>query len=399
MGKNFKAARPEIVEDILFQPPWEMMQQALATKQAGFDAVAGMPETLLDKLKIDYDPALDSAEAAKLRAQFEQKGAALVDEVYKDPMNYNKSLGKIRSLSREIQEGMLTGDIAKLAQRKADREEYQKMLNTFAGKEGYEPELVRRLSMIADASSQRDPGAQLGPYRKDIVPTKLDSQMDIIKKYMEGAVPTNTVSAWDIETFEKIQRGESVTKGFSPAFLDNVIYFMQQDPEIRAGLEQRAMVGLPGYEAERNFNPDGSYKLSTATKDKNGNLVGEGQNYFSNMRLMLHNLKGNIETKTTNYQPLSKEAELIGKQSFERRAGIFNGVVFEERGFLKTLTGKNADEFYQRSSKVNNSLINSRALLEQMFFDQYQVKNETELSGNIKALSELEALRSGDASS
>lgn len=115
MGRFYQTAKPEFLEDIIYQPPWELIKEALGTQQQDYDLALAKANLLGD---VDFKYIEDPVEREKARAKQEYY-ANRADEITKglqtgDANNWRSQLGEISKLQKEVTTDYKTGDIYKM---------------------------------------------------------------------------------------------------------------------------------------------------------------------------------------------------------------------------------------------------------------------------------------------
>lgn len=144
MGRFYKTAVPEFVDNFIYQPPWELMMATLQKKEDGIKNQLNEMEFLknLPIDYIDYDKDLALSEKEKISAQVDD----IASNFQKDLLNPNNK-HEIQKLKRELQKSTTNGTIYNLqknaeiyrkfeAMRNAlpdpnDREAYTKMFENY----------------------------------------------------------------------------------------------------------------------------------------------------------------------------------------------------------------------------------------------------------------------------
>lgn len=119
MGRFYQTAQPQFVEDIMFQPPWQLAAKALETKQKGYDNALESTELVRNLLDVEH-LNFDKDKVKEIKNKYNTKVDDIVDQISKDPNNYNKMLPAIKKLSREIGSDRQEGDISSITRRATD---------------------------------------------------------------------------------------------------------------------------------------------------------------------------------------------------------------------------------------------------------------------------------------
>ena len=132
MARNYKTATPEFVQDIMYQPPWKLMQEVLQTKQAGYDTALQSTELFKNMLNINH-LGFEDEKSNEIKEYWDSKVTDVVNQLKQNPNDYSKTMPVIRDLARELDTDRKTGNIAKIEGRHAawnkwmkDNEDIQK---------------------------------------------------------------------------------------------------------------------------------------------------------------------------------------------------------------------------------------------------------------------------------
>ena len=114
MGRFFQTAPTQFVEDYIYQPPWELIQQAAAQKQKVYDTAIATAK-LFDNLQIDHLQGEDDVYNVKEKQRYYAENAAnIAKAIQNDPSKARQYMNNIEALSKELQKDMTTGDISKI---------------------------------------------------------------------------------------------------------------------------------------------------------------------------------------------------------------------------------------------------------------------------------------------
>ena len=114
MGRFFQTAPTQFVEDYIYQPPWELMQQAAAKEQQIYDAAVASTK-IFDNLQIDHLQGEDDVYNVKEKQRYYAENAAnIAKAIQNDPSKARQYMNNIEALSKELQKDMTTGDISKI---------------------------------------------------------------------------------------------------------------------------------------------------------------------------------------------------------------------------------------------------------------------------------------------
>lgn len=133
MGRFFNVASPEFVDDIIYQPPWELMKEAINTH----DTRIGEQEQVLE----DSDGLLaelnnlqgDNPEVNKAIQGYRDGIQELTGNLQGDYANYQKQIPNINNLKRKLQQDMDNGLLGRAQEAFNDREAEVKRLDGLKG--------------------------------------------------------------------------------------------------------------------------------------------------------------------------------------------------------------------------------------------------------------------------
>ena len=129
MGRFYQTAKPEFVDNFIYQPPWELMMATLQKKEEGIKNQLNEMEFLksfpIDY--IDYDKDLALAEKEKISAQIDN----IASNFQKDLLNPNNKY-EIQKLKRELQKSATNGTIYNLQKNAESYRKFEAMRNTLS---------------------------------------------------------------------------------------------------------------------------------------------------------------------------------------------------------------------------------------------------------------------------
>ena len=114
MGRSFQTTPTQFIENYIYQPPWELMQQAAAKEQQIYDAAVASTK-IFDNLQIDHLQGEDDVYNVKEKQRYYAENAAnIAKAIQNDPSKARQYMNNIEALSKELQKDMTTGDISKI---------------------------------------------------------------------------------------------------------------------------------------------------------------------------------------------------------------------------------------------------------------------------------------------
>lgn len=143
MGRFYKTAQPDFIDNFIYQPPWQLMNQVMATKQQDYNNAMQSTDLIRNMLDIKH-LSFEDNRAKELKEYYNGKIDELTTQLAKNPNEYNKVMPVIKNLARELDTDRKEGNISKIEGRynwlqqkqkdnaevlKADPEAYNRMLN------------------------------------------------------------------------------------------------------------------------------------------------------------------------------------------------------------------------------------------------------------------------------
>lgn len=248
MGRFFQTAPTQFVENYIYQPPWELMQQAASQKQKIYDAAIASTK-LFDNIPIDHLQGEDDVYNVKEKQRYYAESAAnIAKAIQNDPARAQQYLNNIDSLQKELQKDMTSGDLSKIigsAQAYKKWQEDNKKLKEedpsryTAAERTYLNDYIRA---GGNSISQKFKGDLV---TKDVDWEKINSAAEKIKA---NEWSQQSAGAGGGYIYKNKKTGEVVTEDR----IKGVIYGqLLSDPSNIAALKQSELYGLGKY-----FNPD-----------------------------------------------------------------------------------------------------------------------------------------------
>jgi hypothetical protein len=112
MGRFFQTAPTQFVDNYIYQPPWELMQQAASQKQKIYDAAIASTK-LFDNIPIEHLQGEDDVYNVQEKQRYYAENAAnIAKAIQNDPSKAQQYLNNIDSLQKELQKDMTSGDLS-----------------------------------------------------------------------------------------------------------------------------------------------------------------------------------------------------------------------------------------------------------------------------------------------
>ena len=243
MGRFFQTAPTQFVEDYIYQPPWELMQQAAAKEQQIYDTAIATAK-LFDNLQIDHLQGEDDVYNVKEKQRYYAENAAnIAKAIQNDPSKARQYMNNIEALSKELQKDMTTGDISKI---QSSAQAYKK----------WQEDNKKRKEEDASRYSAAE-NYYLGEYLKaggnslnrqfkgELITKDVDWQKlyDSVDKLKASEWTQQSAGASGGYIYKNKQTGETVTAGRINGYLMSRLL----TPENMAALQQSQQYGLARY--------------------------------------------------------------------------------------------------------------------------------------------------------
>ena len=244
MGRFFQTAPTQFVEDYIYQPPWELMQQAAAKEQQIYDTAIATAK-LFDNLQIDHLQGEDDVYNVKEKQRYYAENAAnIAKAIQNDPSKARQYMNNIEALSKELQKDMTTGDISKIQSSaqayKKWQEDNKKLKEDDASRYSAAERtyLGEYLNAGGNSLSQGFRGEQV---TKDVDWEKVNKMAQDLKA---SSYSQSSTSANGMYLYTNKKTGKQVTEEEMNAAVYGQI---MQDPSYMAALKQSQHYGLAKY--------------------------------------------------------------------------------------------------------------------------------------------------------
>ena len=122
MGRFFETAPTQFVEDFIYQPPWEIIQQNNMLKAQNY-ATQQQTFNLLNNLPIDFWDKPDSELAKAKQEEYRNLTEPLIKTLQKDPNNKQVEM-QLHDITNKLYQDYTYGDLAKLRTNKEQHEKF-----------------------------------------------------------------------------------------------------------------------------------------------------------------------------------------------------------------------------------------------------------------------------------
>lgn len=115
MGRFFQTTPTQFTQDFIYQPPWELMQQAAAKKQQQYDNAIATSKLLFNDIPIKHLQGVDDVANVKEKQRYYAESADMVAKaIQNDPSKVNQYMASLEALGKELSMDMKQGDLAKI---------------------------------------------------------------------------------------------------------------------------------------------------------------------------------------------------------------------------------------------------------------------------------------------
>jgi hypothetical protein len=249
MGKYYQTADRNFRDDFLYQPPMELIQAALAKKDAEIQNQLDTLE-ILGQLPVNYWKEADEENVKNIQERY----ARYADEVSKmyqrDPLNPENKTA-LNMIKKELQKDYQTGELSKIAENLFAYNKFQQEYNTLddTAKSVYANMVQNYLNEVNSGE-----GGSTGALNQIFKPSQMMKTRDFFKEWVEvmfkNMFPYMTVT--DMSTSDKLKVMKE--KGLTAETLsDSYQKYIRSHQDVPAYAANRQAIGEDNY-----LNPDGS---------------------------------------------------------------------------------------------------------------------------------------------
>ena len=334
MGRFFQTAPTQFVEDYIYQPPWELMQQAAAKEQQIYDTAIATAK-LFDNLQIDHLQGEDDVYNVKEKQRYYAENAAnIAKAIQNDPSKARQYMNNIEALSKELQKDMTTGDISKI---QSSAQAYKK----------WQEDNKKRKEEDASRYSAAE-NYYLGEYLKaggnslnrqfkgELITKDVDWQKlyDSVDKLKASEWTQQSAGASGGYIYKNKQTGETVTADRINGYLMSRLL----TPENMAALQQSQQYGLaryfddqgkldemaPGFAGVKGVALNSAYSKNTIERDmQSDSTYNSAQQRALTYQMHKEDMANNNYWKEVERaDKLATEGKLTDKDLFEMRMDI-----------------------------------------------------------------------------
>ena len=280
MGQFYRGTEATFLDDKMYKAPYELMATAIDRKDKAIDDTLTKYQEQLDLLKSD-PLEQDNPEAKKRIAEYQNQIDKVVQNISRDPINYQNYSTELNTLKRNITNDWSSqGVFGLMKKNKEDYTKRMKYLDDYLEKNPNEAEYVKkkRDSILAGYQSglQYDDktGKSLGKLDVTSELYKLDTNEDFLKDLKaQGIEYKKTSTGQDGYIYTKNGKTEVLTE---EEIADRYIDYVRANPHISNALEDRKKIGVEGFE---DVNVDNAKQVKVDSQGqpilKNGQIQYE----------------------------------------------------------------------------------------------------------------------------
>ena len=244
MARFFQTAPTQFVEDFIYQPPWQLIQQVTAKKQQEYDNMLAQAK-LFDNLPIQHLQGEDDVyNIQEKQRYYSEKANQIAQAIKRDPASVNKYLPNIEALSKELQQDYTTGDISKI---QGSYNAYQQWQKDNEQLKKDDPSRYTAANAYFLNEYAKDGGNSINKsYKGDLVTKGLDYEAlrkSISELKASSVKSTTTTPAGNLYLVERGGKKEQLTEDELTAWLQAQVV----TPENLASLRQSQQFGLGTY--------------------------------------------------------------------------------------------------------------------------------------------------------
>ena len=278
MGRFYKTAQPEFIDNFIYQPPWQLMDQVMATKQQGYDNAIAQTE-LFKNLDIRHrDTEEENQNVKEIKEYWNAKADEIARKIKEDqdPDSYLKYTEDLKQLGRQLKSDYTEGNISKI---QGTYDNFQGYLKKIEKVKETDPQRAAALLKEAD-DKWKGNSLQTGIWNQEDMYDTPD-----FAKYIKEAsdrIKAN-IEKHGVEYFNGLNITKKVNsiKEITPLMLEQAAYLdFAQDPANKAYAKQVQRLGLGKYDVPmfenryrdtttgKVLNEDNYNKLSEEEKKK-----------------------------------------------------------------------------------------------------------------------------------
>lgn len=376
MGQFYKGTEAAFLDDAMFKLPYELMGTVIDKKDKEIQEDIDTRNALSDLLKAQgLKP--DEPRLQQIMKQYQDQIDASVQEIYKDPLNYNRE--GVQRLKRAINEDFTLGEVAAIQGNRANFLAWEKEQEEKIKKnpELYSPDHLEKLKALKlqefSGTNYKGPNDYTTIQTEDAIGIK--ETLTVLDEIMKGAIPDFESVSWDNDQGGWNVKGKRETKLFKPEDLQNMyLGFLKTNPEYSRGVAQRERLGLPGWQG--NFTEEGMPSFEKGShfadsidllKTKYGGIhsVREGGRTLNEIGVQKE--KDKMETvyvdttlsgnQATTYTSYSGHDFATYNENWNKNKGIQSNAISTALQTLATKKGYSSVDELRKDSTMKNTIL------------------------------------------
>ena len=353
MGRFYKTEKAEFVDDIIYQPPWELMATALQAKQQNYDTTVQTADLLGQSLKIRHlDFAKEKTE--EIKNFYQGKLNDMTNRLSKNPSDTNKIMLEMKQLSKDLQLDRENGNISYIEKAANDFANFEKESSKEALKDPFQYQALK-LKYYEDLKnrSEKDITAQFNGSNMVSMPHVDTPEMRKLLGDMKADVnvsQTKNGSHFIYNTGVK----EADVQGA-------IMGVLREDSNYAQAMQQYKLTSNPNY-----FTKEGSSLDLAQYKNKKGEIITK-------------------EEAEKLYEKWDKKSEAPYTIGLNPEHGFTGGLnaLSEVYGYNET-EYKDNRVFLQNQSYINSSNLERQKTADKLVIEEAQQENRKEIE-KIKA--------------
>lgn len=236
MSRFYNAPTPNLQDDFMFKPPWELINQAMAVNEQGIENTLAST-AIFDNLEIDYiDDPVVKAQVEKIKEKYTGTATEISKkmqaELSNSPQAWKSYMPKVATLGKELQKDFISGDINRIS---ADKQRQTAWIEANKDKD---PMLFNASYNLYMQRWQQDPDRKNPWQGEDLSSFDINSKeiMDGLKQH-EAKIRTDVANGYISET--KFRDRDAIIRDYMTTVFT--------DPQAQLYIQQAQQAGLPGF--------------------------------------------------------------------------------------------------------------------------------------------------------
>ena len=251
MGRFYQTSQANFIADKMMELPTDLMAKVITNTDTNIDGAIAEGTSLYGKLEAK-GLLQDNPRLQQLLSGHEDSVDGMVAEIRKNPLEYQRKLGDIRKLARDIKTDFNTGEIGAIQTRQAADETWWSEAKKAQEKNPdlYTDEYLQKLRQknLTDSGTVDFKGpSQYKQYAASNA-MGLGSLNDWVEKTLKGAMPDSSKVARDTVRGGWIITEGTETRRMDEKELNDILQnALAADPTMAAALKQRGNIGMEGF--------------------------------------------------------------------------------------------------------------------------------------------------------